>query len=225
MEVREERVYAYWQFFESMATIETLWERKIIPAELYEKRKDYIMRQLRFEESLEKLRNDEYRNSLLKHYGTSFENCPIPSIQARYKARLAARVPTKYKYFTEIVHLHSSDISPSYALQCWLREKNTLEFMFLWESRHNKDFDAEQAKLLMEELRSSNSGMTLKKWIGRTGATGIVSLPGRYGGTYADPMIAKAFEIWLSPMRLYMLIDMYFLKNDMGLSNGGNNER
>lgn len=96
--------------------------------------------------------------------------------------------------------------------------------MFLWESRHNKDFDVEQAKLLMEELRSSNSGMTLKKWIGRTGATGIVSLPGRYGGTYADPMIAKAFEIWLSPMRLYMLIDMYFLKNDMGLSNG-NNER
>ena len=53
MEVREERVYAYWQFFESMATIETLWERKIIPAELYEKRKDYIMRQLRFEESLD----------------------------------------------------------------------------------------------------------------------------------------------------------------------------
>ena len=86
--------------------------------------------------------------------------------------------------------------------------------MALWEQEHNPDFDAVAAEQLRNSADANNSTLTLKHWINETKAIGIVALQGRYGGTYADPVIATDFEMWLSPRERISKIEMLLMKQE-----------
>lgn len=99
------------------------------------------------------------------------------------------------------------DNEPSLIISHWMRLRNTLEYLGVWESIHNPDFKPTEFGRFKEEAGLNSFTMTPKKWIEATGAIGIVSKPGRYGGgTYAHKDIAFNFGMWLSPtFQLYVV--------------------
>lgn len=90
-----------------------------------------------------------------------------------------------------------SDTAPSYVIQSWMRSRNTLEFLKLWEQRHNNRFIIDGYEILMDKLNSGTFTMTPKQWVAHTSAIGISTKPGKNGGTYATPLLACEFIMWL----------------------------
>ena len=96
-----------------------------------------------------------------------------------------------------------------------MRNRNTLEFIGLWEALNNPNFNRVQFDTFRNEAGLNRFTMTPSKWIESTGAIGIVSKSGRYGGTYAHYDIAMEFASWLSPeFKLYIIQDYKRLKED-----------
>ena len=92
---------------------------------------------------------------------------------------------------------------------------NTLKFIVLWEILNNPNFNRVQFDTFRNEAGLNRFTMTPSKWIESTGAIGIVSKAGRYGGTYAHYDIAMEFASWLSPeFKLYIIQDYKRLKED-----------
>ena len=107
-----------------------------------------------------------------------------------------------YISLTDIARYKNTD-DPRFVIQNWMRNRNTLEFIGLWEVLNNTNFNRVQFS------------MTQIKWIESTNAIGIVSKAGRYGGTYAHYDIAMEFASWLSPeFKLYIVQDYKRLKTD-----------
>lgn len=92
-----------------------------------------------------------------------------------------------------------SDEAPSYIIQSWMRNRNTLEFLKLWEQRHNNRFKMDGYKTLMDKLDSGVFTMTPKQWVAHTNAIGILTRPGKNGGTNAHLLLATEFMLWLDP--------------------------
>jgi hypothetical protein len=87
-----------------------------------------------------------------------------------------------------------------------ISEENTVEFLGLWETLHNSNFKSVEFDRFRKEAGLNNFNLTPKKWIEATNAIGIVSKPGRYGGTYAHKDLAFEFGAWISPMFKLLLI-------------------
>lgn len=121
---------------------------------------------------------------------------------------------TTYYSLTNIARKHSTD-SPSYVIQSWLRNYNTLEFLRIWEEENNPEFRSSDYQELLKRVRENNLTITAKQWIENTGAAGVVSKQGRYGGTYAHPVIACEFLAWLSPKFKYLMIQTFQLSNEI----------
>lgn len=88
----------------------------------------------------------------------------------------------------------------------WLRNRNTVEFIGLWETIHNPDFKPVEFDTFRKQAGLNSFNLTPKKWIEATNAIGIFSKSGRYGGTYAHKDIAFEFGSWISPMFKLLLI-------------------
>ena len=88
----------------------------------------------------------------------------------------------------------------------WMRNRNTVEFLGLWETLHNPNFKGVEFDRFRKEAGLNNFNLTPRKWIEATNAIGIVSKPGRYGGTYAHKDLAFEFGAWISPMFKLLLI-------------------
>jgi hypothetical protein len=88
----------------------------------------------------------------------------------------------------------------------WMRNRNTVEFIGLWETLHNQDFKPVEFDTFRKQSGLNSFNLTPKKWIESTGAIGIFSKSGRYGGTYAHKDIAFEFGSWISPMFKLLLI-------------------
>ena len=88
----------------------------------------------------------------------------------------------------------------------WLRNRNTVEFIGLWETIHNPDFKPVEFDTFRKQSGLNSFNLTPKKWIESTNAIGIFSKSGRYGGTYAHKDIAFEFGSWISPMFKLLLI-------------------
>ncbi len=88
----------------------------------------------------------------------------------------------------------------------WLRNRNTVEFIGLWETLHNPDFKPVEFDTFRKQAGLNSFNLTPKKWIEATKAIGIFSKSGRYGGTYAHKDIAFEFGSWISPMFKLLLI-------------------
>lgn len=112
----------------------------------------------------------------------------------------------KYNLYslTEIAKKKNHD-NPSYVIQSWLRDINTLQFLYLWEKDNNSYFIEEAAKELIEKTRQPSFTMTAKLWIKNTRATGIRSKQGHGGGTLARQEIAIDFITWAFPEKRYEL--------------------
>ncbi len=88
----------------------------------------------------------------------------------------------------------------------WMRNRNTVEFLGLWETLHNPDFKPVEFDTFRKQAGLNNFNLTPKKWIEKTNAIGIISKSGRYGGTYAHKDLAFEFGAWISPMFKLLLI-------------------
>ena len=115
---------------------------------------------------------------------------------------------------TDIARYKNTD-DPRFVIQNWMRNRNTLEFIGLWEVLNNTNFNRVQFDTFRNEAGLNRFSMTPSKWIESTNAIGIVSKAGRYGGTYAHYDIAMEFASWLSPeFKLYIVQDYKRLKTD-----------
>ena len=95
----------------------------------------------------------------------------------------------------------------------WMRNKNTIEFLGIWEQLHNPNFKGAEFDTFWHEAGLNRFNMTPKKWIEGTNAIGIVSKSGRGGGTYAHKDIAFNFGMWISPKcQLYIVQEYQRLK-------------
>lgn len=119
-----------------------------------------------------------------------------------------------YLTLTDIAKYKNTD-DPRFVIQNWMRNRNTLEFIGLWEVLNNPKFNRVQFDTFRNESGLNRFTMTPSKWIESTQAIGIVSKAGRYGGTYAHYDIAMEFASWLSPeFKLYIIQDYKRLKAD-----------
>jgi hypothetical protein len=101
-------------------------------------------------------------------------------------------------------------------LYSWMRNRNTVEFLGIWEEIHNPEFKGDEFVTFKMQAGLNSFNLTPKKWIEATNAIGIISKAGRYGGgTFAHKDIAFEFGSWLSPeFKLYLLKEFQRLKND-----------
>ena len=103
---------------------------------------------------------------------------------------------------------HSDDL-----IRNWLRNRNTIEFLGIWERLNNPDFKPVEFDGFRKQAGLNSFTLTPKQWIERTGAIGIVSKPGRYGGTFAHKDIAFEFAAWISvEFKLYLIKEFQRLK-------------
>jgi hypothetical protein len=98
----------------------------------------------------------------------------------------------------------------------WMRNRNTLEFIGIWEELHNPNFKGNEFVTFKSQAGLNSFNLTPRKWIQATNAIGIVSKSGRYGGgTFAHRDIAFEFASWLSPQfKLYLIKEFQRLKED-----------
>ena len=114
---------------------------------------------------------------------------------------------------TDIARYKSDD--PTAVIQNWMRNRDVIEFLGLWERLHNPDFKPLEFEGFKKQAGANAFTMSPKKWIEATNAIGIVSKAGRYGGTYAHSDIAMSFATWISPeFQLYIMKDYRRLKTD-----------
>ncbi len=105
--------------------------------------------------------------------------------------------------------------APNDVIKNWMRGRETLEFLGLWESLHNPDFKPVEFDGFRSEAGLHAFTMSPTKWIESVNAIGIVTKAGRYGGTYAHSDIALEFASWVSAeFKLYIMKDYQRLKKD-----------
>ena len=117
-----------------------------------------------------------------------------------------------YISLTDIAKVKDSD-NPRYIIQNWMRNRNTIEFLGVWESLYNPNFNRVEFDTFKSQAGLNSFVMTPQKWIEATSAIGIVSKAGRYGGTYAHKEIAFEFASWISvEFKLYLVKEFERLK-------------
>jgi len=119
----------------------------------------------------------------------------------------------EYISLTDIARYKSDE--PNDVIRNWLRSRDTIEFLGLWESLHNSDFKPVEFDGFRNEAGLNAFTLSPSKWIDGVNAIGIVSKAGRYGGTYAHSDIAFEFASWISAeFKLYIIKDYKRLKAD-----------
>ena len=88
----------------------------------------------------------------------------------------------------------------------WLRNRNTIEFLGIWEELHNPTFNYGEFAIIKSQAGLNSYKLSVKEWVNKTKSIGIVAKTGRYGGTYAHKDIAFEFGMWISPKFKLLLI-------------------
>ncbi|MDR0865895.1 MAG: KilA-N domain-containing protein [Candidatus Symbiothrix sp.] len=100
-------------------------------------------------------------------------------------------------------------------IEKWLRNKNTIEFIGIWEEMYNPHFNSPEFEGIKNSAGLNRFILSVKQWIEKTNSIGIIAKAGRYGGTYAHKDIAFEFASWVSPQfKLYLLKEFQRLKED-----------
>lgn len=98
-------------------------------------------------------------------------------------------------------------------IEKWLRNKNTIEFLGIWEEMYNADFNSLEFEGIRNEAGLNRFILSVKQWTEKTNSKGLIAKAGRYGGTYAHKDIAFEFASWVSPQfKLYLLKEFQRLK-------------
>jgi hypothetical protein len=97
----------------------------------------------------------------------------------------------------------------------WLRNRNTVEFLGIWESVFNPDFNYGEFAIIKSQAGLNNYKISVKEWVEKTNAIGLKATAGRYGGTYAHKDIAFEFGMWISAeFKVYLIKEFQRLKDD-----------
>jgi len=97
----------------------------------------------------------------------------------------------------------------------WLRNRNPVEFLGIWESVHNPVFNYGEFAIIKSQAGLNSYKLSVKEWTEKTGAIGLKASTGRYGGTYAHKDIAFEFGMWISPeFKIYLIKEFQRLKDD-----------
>lgn len=115
---------------------------------------------------------------------------------------------------TDIAKFKNPD-HPDDVIRNWLRNRNTVEFLGIWERLNNPSFNPVEFDGIRMQTGLNSFVLTPKQWIEKTGAVGLTSSAGRYGGTYAHKDIAFEFASWVSvEFKLYLIKEFQRLKED-----------
>ena len=118
-----------------------------------------------------------------------------------------------YISLTDIAKYKSDE--PNDVIRNWLRSKDTIEFLGLWEIINNPNFKPVEFDGFKKEAGSNAFTLSPQRWIEKTNAIGIISKSGRYGGTFVHSDIAMEFVSWISAeFKLYIIQDYKRLKSD-----------
>ncbi len=118
-----------------------------------------------------------------------------------------------YINLTDIAKYKSND--PTAVIGNWLRNRNTIEYLGIWENLYNPNFKPLEFEGFKKEAGLNAFTLSPTKWINTTNAIGIISKSGRYGGTYAHKDIAFKFASWISvEFELYIVKEFQRLKNE-----------
>ena len=118
-----------------------------------------------------------------------------------------------YISLTDIAKYKNNE--PNDVIRNWLRSKDTIEFLGLWEIINNPNFKPVEFDGFKKEAGSNAFTLSPQRWIEKTNAIGIISKSGRYGGTFAHSDIAMEFVSWISAeFKLYIIQDYKRLKSD-----------
>ena len=108
----------------------------------------------------------------------------------------------------------------------WLRNRNTLEYIGIWERVHNPDFNYGEFATIKSQAGLNSYKISVKEWVSKTNAIGIQAKAGRYGGTYAHSDIAFEFGMWISAeFKIYLVKEFQRLKNEETKQLGWNVKR
>ena len=100
-------------------------------------------------------------------------------------------------------------------IEKWLRNKNTIEFLGIWEEMYNANFNSTEFEGIKNEAGFNRFILSVKQWVNKTNSIGIIAKAGRYGGTYAHKDIAFEFASWVSPyFKLYLIKEFERLKEE-----------
>jgi hypothetical protein len=97
----------------------------------------------------------------------------------------------------------------------WLRNRNTIEYLGIWESVYNPTFNYGEFAIIKSQAGLNSYKLSVKEWVEKTNAIGLKATTGRYGGTYAHPDIAFEFGMWISPkFKIYLIKEFQRLKEE-----------
>ena len=100
-------------------------------------------------------------------------------------------------------------------IEKWLRNKNTIEFLGIWEEMYNPDFNSTEFEGIRNMAGLNRFILSVKQWVEKTNSKGIIAKAGRYGGTYAHRDLAFEFASWVSPQfKLYLIKEFQRLKEE-----------
>jgi hypothetical protein len=118
---------------------------------------------------------------------------------------------TDYLSLTDMLKAKNGD----FFISDWLRNRNTVEFLGIWESVFNPDFNYGEFATIRSQAGLNSYKISVKEWVEKTKAIGLTAKSGRYGGTYAHPDIAFEFGMWISPeFKIYLVKEFRRLKDD-----------
>lgn len=108
----------------------------------------------------------------------------------------------------------------------WLRNRNTIEFLGIWEKLNNPSFNYAEFDIIKSNAGLNSYRLSAKEWMQKTNAIGIIAKAGRYGGTYAHKDIAFEFAMWISPeFKVYLIREFQRLKEHEQAQFGWNVKR
>ena len=118
---------------------------------------------------------------------------------------LYSKNESDYICLTDIARYKNADGTDD-LIRGWLRNRNTIEFLGIWEQLNNTDFKPVEFDGFRKQAGLNSFTLTPKQWIEKTGAIGLISKAGRYGGTFAHKDIAFEFAAWISvEFKLYLI--------------------
>lgn len=118
---------------------------------------------------------------------------------------------TEYISLTDMLKAKDGD----FFISDWLRNRNTVEYLGIWESVYNPDFNYGEFAIIKSQAGLNSYKLSVKEWVKKTNAIGLKATAGRYGGTYAHPDIAFEFGMWISPQfKIYLVKEFQRLKAD-----------
>jgi len=116
-----------------------------------------------------------------------------------------------YISLTDMIRAKDGD----FFISDWLRNRNTLEYLGIWERIHNPDFNYGEFAIIKSQAGLNSYRISVKEWVEKTNAIGLSAKAGRYGGTYAHKDIAFEFGMWISPeFKIYLVIEFQRLKKE-----------